>query len=235
MHEVERTGTGSGALIVGVLQIYRQVWWPASYLAVAVALPITFLSVLIPTSTAPDRFSWLLTIVADGAIVFLTWQVLEGRERLSPSTAFGQSLQRWGAMVWATIISNLIVLLFMLLLIVPGIMRAMSYLLVLPMVLADRGRGSDALSSSQRWMQGRRMDAFVAGLALAIPPIVILVVYIIAVVVLETYYEQALSPVVWLGYAVDIVADILLTLSVVPLALLPAVLYSKLRRTEEAF
>ncbi len=229
MHPIEQAPLELASLLEGVWQVFRNIWWMALLLVAAFEIPLLLLSYLTPASQFIDRFSWFITILADGAIIFLALQVIEGRT-LSVKDALNQTVQRWGAVIWASILSNLVTLFMTLLLIVPGVLRALSYAVVLPIVLHDRGRGTDALSRSAALMEGSRAHVFLAWLILFFPPLVILVAYVgVGIAVDETLINPSLEPTLLF----DVLGPAAVVLSLVPLKILPAVIYAKVRRTQD--
>lgn len=237
LHPIERAPMGTASLLSGVWEIWRVLWWRALLLVVAFELPFLLITALVPAAQAVDRFSWFVTVLADGALILLVMQVIEGRT-VSARGALSEVTTRWGAIIWASLLSNLIIGLFTLLLIVPGVLRALSYLLVLPVVLHDEGRGSDALSSSSKLMEGSRSHVFVTWLVLFLPPLLVLFAYVGVGLWLEGVFTETPSldgPSPATTALLDVVAPIGVVLALIPLKLLPAVVYAKVRRTASLF
>ncbi len=102
-------------------------------------------------------FEGTVGLIAVGANLALLVGVAEGR-RLSFGQALMEGLSAWPRLFGAHFRSGILIVLFLLLLIVPGIMKAVSFALVTQ--AAYREPNQDALDSSSRLVAGRRWEVF---------------------------------------------------------------------------
>ncbi|MDF1564582.1 MAG: hypothetical protein P1V51_16170 [Deltaproteobacteria bacterium] len=232
LHVIEREELSVGSLLSGVWMMLKELWLPCLALVAIFELPLLLLTALVPEAETVDRFSWFITIIADGAMIILALRLIEGREA-TVGIALSETMKRWGAMIWASILSNLITLLFTLLLIVPGVLRALSYAVILPVVLTDRGKGADALSDSAAMMEGHRAPVFVTWLTLFAAPFFFLALYVgVALFFQGTFSEPPeVHPGVYT--LIDLLGPAAIVVGLIPMKLLPAVLFAKVRRLHE--
>ncbi|MCS6797930.1 MAG: hypothetical protein NZ898_05295 [Myxococcota bacterium] len=102
---------------------------------------------------------WLLpTYVVLGAVLALAIDTLDGGAgRIGPALRAG--IGSVLGLVVAGLFSQLAILIFLLLLVIPGVLRYLSYLLVYPLVVSGESGGFDALRLSAERMRGRRAAA----------------------------------------------------------------------------
>jgi len=142
----------------------------------------------------------------------------------------GRSL---GTLLGVRFVANLVTLLFTLLLIVPGVMKAMSLLLVMPIALHENN--GDAMSSSTQRMQGHRMNAFIA-CCVAAAPLLLAVSSLVCVSVVLAVAQNVdgTAPAAPSGFesVLGLALGIVIPVTSLPLTLVPAVLYAKLQETD---
>lgn len=143
-----------------------------SWLAlILVELPLTVARALFLLGTGKtlpmqvDNLYFFVTLIAVGAILHASHQALMGDARVDWRAARRAALERWGAMVFASWMSGLITIAFLLLLVVPGIVRALSYALVTAIALHERWDTNEALKQSMARTRGQRLRILVAVIA----------------------------------------------------------------------
>lgn len=107
----------------------------------------------------------LVGMISEGAVLVLAEQALREAE-LAPGAALRTSLGAFGRNFVTGLVSNLLVMLWALLLIVPGVWRALTYVLAVPIAIHEGRMGREACDLSAERMKGRLGPALVA-LALA--------------------------------------------------------------------
>jgi hypothetical protein len=98
---------------------------------------------------------------ASAAVTLVAAGHVEGK-RPTPAQALGGALRAWGPLLLAQILAGIWVLVFFVLLVVPGILRMLSYAVVTPVVVLERSKGRrfDPLERSAALMFGHRATAF---------------------------------------------------------------------------
>ena len=98
----------------------------------------------------------LVALPIYGAVTHLVLQKLHGRT-LSIPTAFKAGLVQWLTMLAALFVSQIVILVTLLLLIIPGLYFAMSYALLGPLILGEDVGWYEALQQSRERMAGHRI------------------------------------------------------------------------------
>jgi hypothetical protein len=163
-----------------------------------------------------DNLYFLVTLIAVGAILHASHQVLMGDARIDWQAARRAGWQRWGALVGVSWASGLLTLVFLLLLVVPGILRALSYALVTAIALHERWDTSETLAQSTARTRGQRFPILVAAIAtfaLGFVPAILLAVGVGALVGVASDAE----PGVYADALIELVSSLVMY---VPLALL---------------
>lgn len=229
MHEIARTPSSLGYLLKGIVQLLGRIGAVAAVIAFVFDLPISIAHFFFPVPFAVESAWGFVTLIGNAAILVLAQQVIAGRPT-SVGEAFKLAISRYGSLLGASIVSGIMTFLFLLLLIVPGVVRALGYALILPLVLHENADTSVALHQSLVRMKGHRAEAFFAYMVLFIPGFFTVAAVAFAgglVVAIDPTLEPqalfaqnaagALFPILWL-----------------PVVLLPAVLYPKLVPQDEA-
>lgn len=114
-----------------------------------------------------DYYRWsglyglVLGVLHSGAIVWLVHGAIQG-ERRGVVACLRRAGQRYFSLVGASLQAALFTLLYLLLLVVPGILKALSYAVVLPVVVLEDKHASAALARSTQLMDGHRLAVFLA-------------------------------------------------------------------------
>lgn len=98
----------------------------------------------------------LIALPVYGAVTHLVLQKLHGRT-LSVPAALKAGLVQWLTMLAALFVSQIVIMVTLLLLIVPGLYFAMSYALVGPLILGEDVGWYEALQQSRERMTGHRI------------------------------------------------------------------------------
>ena len=163
----------------------------------------------------------LVTMVADGAVLVLADQALRARA-LEPGPALATSLAAFGRNFITGLIAGLMTLMYLLLLIVPGIWRALTYAIAIPIAIHEGRSGVDACRASADRLKGR-LGIALAALSLAWSPFVLVE---LALVVTEEAALTGTELPTWLplftvaSYVLPIVATL-------PVSAVQAVLYHR--------
>ena len=216
--------------------VLRGTWALTRRLAhVAVPLALAFeapLMVLEWVSSAPLDFAvysfyGLVTLVLEGALLGLASSSIRG-DATDVRGALTRSLRAYGRLLLTGFIAELRVLGHALLLVVPGVLRALSYAVAGPIALHEGAMGHDACRASELRMKGHRGAAFVAFLAVWALPAAIELADLgrdrwLSGLASSGALTPAWAPAVALGLHVAGV------LAMIPTTMLPAVLYAKTR------
>ena len=171
--EIERPSVTS--LLGGALRLSLQIGWLAPLLMFALTLPPLFARPwLLPGTLAAAGgelvYHGVIQILAIATVVRLGWLRVIDPASASFRNAFAHALRRYPRVVLANVIALVRMLLYMLLLIVPGIIRALDYALVVPIAVNEDVRAGNALASSITRMRGQRLIYAVSTLLLRIAP-----------------------------------------------------------------
>lgn len=192
-------------------------------LGIAFELPLVALEL---ASDQPLPFSViglysLVTMVADGAVLVLADQALRERE-LATGEALGTSLSAFGRSFLTGLVANLTTLMLTLLLIVPGIWRALTYAIAIPIAIHEGRSGVEACTVSAARMKGHLGVALVA-LGLAWMPLIAIEV---AVFVADESALAAPELPAWYS-AFTVASYVLPILATLPVSGVQAVLYHR--------
>ena len=125
------------------------------------------LSGVVSTGSDSDYYRWsglyglVFGVLQSGAIIWLVHGAVQGEHR-SVTDCLRRAARSYLSLLGAALQSSIWTLLYLLLLVVPGILKALSYAVVLPVVLLEDRRASAALARSTQLMDGHRGVAFVA-------------------------------------------------------------------------
>lgn len=114
-----------------------------------------------------DAFRWeglygmVAGVLESGAIVWVVAGAMGG-ERRGVGDALRRAGRRYFSLLGASLQSAIWTLLYALLLVVPGVLKALSYAVVLPVVMLEDKGASASLARSTQLMDGHRSAAFVA-------------------------------------------------------------------------
>lgn len=238
-HPIVRTGSGVGDILSGVFQLLRTVGLPAALIVTLAGLPMSIVQHLLPDLPFVVSSFWdfFVGTLAEMVVLHLAWQAIAKREqRISLGAAFSAVGRVFGSLLGTRFICNLVTLLFMLLLVVPGVMKALSLTMAMPITLHEGSDASAAMASSTARMQGHRADAFFA-YCLAGAPFFVLFVAIICLASAQGFAqgldppEANWAPSEFYDFAM-LALGIATPAALVPVTLVPAVLYAKLRQPE---
>lgn len=136
----------------------------------AISFSVTFLSqligelvndpiILMLTSTINFAFSLLVTPVLGFGMIIISMKVIRGMGITTDDVFVG--FKRWNSIVLLNFLRSLYIMLYMLLFIVPGILKSFSYS-VSDYILADNPdmNPGDALKKSEEMMKGHRWEYF---------------------------------------------------------------------------
>ena len=160
-----------GSLVRGTLDLVKRVGVHALAITLLFQLPLTAITVTSEAGTAIAVAWAFVALIAMGMIIDVALQhVTDGR--VSMGGAIRRALGVYIGLLFAALVSQILVLAFALLLVVPGIMRALSYAIVFPLILDGDATSTDALGVSKERMKGHRWPALFAFLAVyALPAI----------------------------------------------------------------
>ncbi len=225
-HPIETSPANSGEILRGTGRLLRDVGVPCALVAVAFQLPLAALTVWSEAGATIGLFWAPVSLVATGVIIDFALSHVDDRPlRIGPS--LGVALRAWVGLLFAAIISELMVAIFTLLLVVPGILRALSYAIVFPLIIDGDARSTDALAVSQARMKGHRGAAFLAYLVVLVPPLLWLSTMGLDSWAMSFDPKATLPPDARAGSAVYGLVDAVLA---VPITLVGVVLHLKLRR-----
>lgn len=111
-------------------------------------------------------YSLVAGVLHSGAVVWLIHGALSGKTP-SVGASLRRAVGRYLSLLGASLQSSIFTLLYLLLLIVPGVLKALSYAVVLPVVMLEDKGASASLARSTQLMDGHRTAAFLAMLVLA--------------------------------------------------------------------
>ena len=202
----------------------------AALVVVALDLPYALLSLggEVPFSVA-NLYDAFVSIVGTGAVTLMAQRLLSGDERFGMWQALRTAAGRWGSLVGANFFSGLAILGYLLLLVVPGVLKWLSLALVVPAVMAGAS-SSGALERSEALMKGHRAQAFAIYLVTAVPLVAVLFLVLAAAVLSEV----AEVPEADAAAAVALALGVLGPLCVLPSTLATVVLHAKHERASRA-
>lgn len=176
-HPLETAPATAGGVLSGVGQLLAATGPRLALAASLVQIPLALLILLTDLpATALSLYSFI-TLVGTGAVIELALRVVDG-EPTTLIAAYRLALRKWLGMIAAEIFAGLIILVFILLLVVPGLVRALSYAIVLPLIIDGEAHGVDALEMSRKRMKGHRLQALLAYLVTFTPSILSYALYL---------------------------------------------------------
>lgn len=169
-HDIERRPFPVGSTLVGAWQLVRLVGDRALPIALAIHLPRIVSSMLVELPLRARGLFWILELVATAAIVRMALEALRGSGREPITRSIGAAVVVWGGrLVGASFVSALVSGFYLLLLVVPGVLKALSFALVPVCVVEERKTSANALERSTELMRGHRSIMFAVWVALAVP------------------------------------------------------------------
>lgn len=163
LSEIERTPPTVGNLLCDTARILGRVGPTAALIVICFDLPMVLLEVFVPDlpSIASTLWGATVSVVGSGAVLWLAHRAIRG-EGADPRVALSRAGERASGLIGANFLSAIVTLLYSLLLFVPGIVRALSLALVLPIALHEGADANTALRASTDRMKGHRAVALVA-------------------------------------------------------------------------
>lgn len=226
LHPIETSPATLRNLLWGTGQLIREVGLWAVVIALVFTAPRTLLGWSGYDMGLLDIPLVLLGIVGTATITHMALQRCTGTEKPELRWALARAVTVWGRTIGAFLLSTLIIMLFLLLLVVPGVMRAMDYFIFLPLIVAgDATTVRGALEQSRERMWGYRLNAFGAYLVWMLP---LFVYWALNGALLYAEEETALVPRA-ISHALTQALPLLGTVLEVPITFLAVVLYVKLR------
>lgn len=214
-----------GSLVRGVVGLAKRVGISAVLITVAFQLPLVALTLWSEVGPAVGTVWVFVALLGNGMVIDLALQHVTD-ERTSVTAALRTAGRAYIGLLFAAFVSSLVVGVFMLLLVVPGILRALSYAIVLPLIIDGDASSTDALTLSKERMKGHRWPAFLAFAAVYVAPAAWFALNVdIALAGLAP--DSSVPPELTARTAIFGLVDALLA---VPVTLLGVVLHLKLRK-----
>ena len=228
-HPIEKEPVTAGAILSGTGRLFGAVGLRAVLVTVAIQLPAAALILSGDSGTVLLLLYGLVQLFATGVVIDLGLQHLDREEKIRLGGAMRVALGSWLGLIAAGLISGLIIFVFLLLLVVPGILKALSYAIVYPLVVAGDAGGVDSLGLSKERMHGHRTQA---ALAFAMAWLLPLSGYVIFGLMQNEMVSLSASATIPPGQrmanAIYTVVDAVLYL---PITFVSVVLHAKLRST----
>lgn len=163
------------SLLGGALRLSLQIGWLAPLLIFVLTLPPLFVrSWLLPGTLAATvgevLYQSFVQLLATATALRLGWLRVIDPARAAFPTAFMHVLRRYTRVLLANQIALVRTALYMLLLIVPGIIRALDYSLVVTIAVNEDASAHDALTWSIARMRGQRVIYAASTLLLRLAP-----------------------------------------------------------------
>ncbi len=238
-HPIERSPAKTGEILRGVGTLLRQDGLRLAATAALIQLPIAILTLVADLPPIARAFYAFATLLGTGAAIEVALQRIDGGE-LSIVSAYRLAVRKWIGMIAANLFAGLIIMFLMVLLVVPGILRALSYAIVLPLIIDGEAHGVDALSLSRERMKGHRLAVLPVYLVTLLPWIIVAVLYMFV----STALSGAETGAILMGEplpayppslrAVDAADALLYPVWDLPAVLTAVVLHVKLRRPSKA-
>ncbi|MFW6050833.1 MAG: hypothetical protein ACODAU_06645 [Myxococcota bacterium] len=196
-----------GAIFKDAMRMVRQVGLPAAVVSIAFELPLVALNLtygvpfLLSTAYGSTVGVW-----ATGAVMLMVYRASFGG-RAAGGRSILDAAGAAGNLIFTGLLANAIATLFTLLLIVPGVLRMLSYAVVLPIVLFEGHTGLDALHSSAARLRGVRWTVL-GTQVLALVPIVVVVGITVAAVMAVKVSEARGVPVGVSPEAIDVAGQV---------------------------
>jgi len=134
---------------------------PATTAPPEVLLPylVSLLGVVVVTAFLTLLVSWIISTTVGGMAVKAASDVLEGRE-VDLSETLGFTLNRLLSLLAAGIVSGILIAVGLVCLIVPGIILAIMFSLIVPAIIIEQVGSLEGLSRSKRLVGGRWLKTF---------------------------------------------------------------------------
>lgn len=140
--------------LAGALHLLKRIGPMAIVITLAFELPGSVLFAFAPEMPFQMRTLYgLFTLVGDLLIMSMAYDALLGRP-INMKTAFSRATSRYGAVFRALWFTNIVTLVGLLLLIVPGIYVAMTTFLAAPLALFEMHSGQSAFTASRERTKG---------------------------------------------------------------------------------
>lgn len=242
---------GIGDILDTAFRLYREHFVPFLTISLIVYVPYTALMLILSLALggAPETDSLMESSSGDaslaasvlrglGTLLFflVVWPLVQGAmvyhisasflgEQITAGEAYRRAAGRLLSLLGTQILVGLVVILGFLLLIVPGIIFSLWFMLVMPIVLLETLAGSRAMSRSRELMKGNLGKGFMLGLVVGLLNTV--VVFMVGTVVAMI----GISNPAWIEAATNLAGAVLLPILIAPSILL----YYDLRIRKEAF
>lgn len=167
----------AGSLLAGSLALLRTIAPRAVPLVLAFQSPLMVGEMLSerPLDQSLSILWGLALLVCDGAVLGIAAQAQRGAP-MAIGRALRAALVGYGAMFVTALVAEILTLLFALLLLVPGVMRLLSYSVAIPIALHEGRIGRDACDHSEARMHGHRLAALGPTLLAWLPSLVVLAI-----------------------------------------------------------
>lgn len=225
-HPIEKEPVTAGAILSGTGRLFGAVGLRAVLVTLAVQLPAAALILSGDSGTVLLVLYGLVQLFGTGVVIDLALQHLDREEKISLGGAARVALGSWLGLIAAGLISGLIIFVFALLLVVPGIVKALSYAIVYPLVVAGDAGGVDSLALSKERMHGHRTQAFIAYAVVMLAPVAGYVIFALMQNEMVSLVATSIPPEARLMNALFTLVDALLYL---PVLFVSIVLHAKLR------
>lgn len=229
---VQKRAFDFAGLLSGTASLTRRIGPLGALLVVLAGAPITVLThfVELPLA-ATNLYDVFVLMPVQMMIVYMAFQLVVLRaERPSLSEAARRVASRYGALLAAAFVSGIVIVLFLLLLVVPGIVKALSLALVMPIALLEGADASSAMSKSTARMRGHRL-ALLAGYLVALVPLLLAVVVVACVAGASVFLAMDAQGVVPQTTRAQDVVSVIFELAtpalMLPITLMQAVAYVK--------
>lgn len=226
LSEIERTPPTVGNVLSGSLWVLSRIAVPAAVVVVLADLPVALLDTFMPeVPLVSSIWNATITVLAQGAVFHLAHRAIRGDD-LDVMTALRRSVDSAGNLIITNFLAGLQILFFTLLLIIPGIVRSLSLLLVIPIVLHEGHKTNDALKASTERMKGHRVTALVVNLVWSLAWGGVLAAYIAFAVALE-FPELGLNLSEGAVSAILLAGGLVIPILMLPVTCTTAVFYAK--------
>ncbi|MEM9188493.1 MAG: hypothetical protein AAGF12_04930 [Myxococcota bacterium] len=169
LHPIETDPVDAGSLLRGVFQLLGMLGGRVFAMLLMIEIPLVLIAWGGDESGYAFNVYSLFSIVGTAIVVSVGLQRVDQWQDSDFRTAISHGIRKWGPILLALFASSLVILVFTILLVVPGILRALSYLLIVPLIVADDARHVDALSLSHERMLGHRARAFLPWVIVLLP------------------------------------------------------------------
>jgi len=120
---------------------------------------VSVFGILIATLSLTILVSWIINTIVNGMAVKAASDVLE-RHRVDLSEAFNFTVGRLPSLLGAGIVTGILIVVGLICLVVPGIILAIMFSLVVPAIVIERAGALESLSRSRRLVGGRWLKTF---------------------------------------------------------------------------